>query len=179
MSKIGRMPIALAGAKVQVDGQRILIEGPKAKFEHVLPSEIGIAVDATHVKLSISKDTRENRMMWGLHRALLSNKIVGVDRGFQQKMIINGLGYKAILAGNKITFSLGYTHKIELDLPQGVTLEVDKTGQQLLFKSADRFELGNVCDKVRSFRPPEPYKGTGIIKEGEVIFRKAGKTKSS
>ncbi len=179
MSKIGRMPIPLAGATVRVEGQRVFVEGPKAKFEHDLPSEILVQVDAQEVKLTIKEDTRKNRMNWGLHRALLSNKIVGVSRGFEQKMIINGLGYKAVMAGSKITFSLGYTHKIDLELPKEVSLDIDKSGQQLMFKSADRFILGNVCDKVRSFRPPEPYKGTGIMKEGEVIFRKAGKTKSS
>lgn len=179
MSKIGRMPIPLAGATVRVEGQRVYVEGPKAKFEHELPREIIINVDASEVRLTIKEDNRQNRMNWGLHRALLANKIVGVAKGFEQKLIINGLGFKAVMNGNKVTFSLGYTHKIDVELPAGVALEIDKSGQHLLFKSADRFVLGNICDAVRSLRPPEPYKGTGIIREGEVIFRKAGKTKSS
>ena len=94
-------------------------------------------------------------------------------------MVIVGLGYKAIQSGTKLTFTLGYTHKIEFDVPAAVTVEVDKTGQLLTLKSADKFELGNVADKIRSFRPPEPYKGTGVMYQGEKIHRKAGKTKSS
>jgi large subunit ribosomal protein L6 len=94
-------------------------------------------------------------------------------------MKIVGLGFKGQLAGKKLTFTLGYTHKIDLDLPEGVSVEIDKTGQLLTFKSHDKFVLGNVCDKVRSFREPEPYKGTGVMRIDEVITRKAGKTKAS
>jgi large subunit ribosomal protein L6 len=102
-----------------------------------------------------------------------------VEKGFELKLTIVGLGFKAVSTGTKVTLSLGYTHKIDYDLPVGVTLEIDKTGQILMLRSADKFLLGNAADAIRSFRPPEPYKGTGIIREGEVIFRKAGKTKSS
>ncbi|MBM3892960.1 50S ribosomal protein L6 [Candidatus Dependentiae bacterium] len=84
-----------------------------------------------------------------------------------------------MLNGKKLVLTLGYTHKVDYDMPDDVTVEIDKSGQNLVFRSADKFSLGNVCDAVRSFRPPEPYKGTGIMKEGEKIFRKAGKTKSS
>ena len=98
---------------------------------------------------------------------------------FTKQMQINGLGFKAALAGNKVVFTIGYTHKIDLMLPKEVTLEIDKTGQLLTFKSPDRRMLGEICDKVRSFRPPEPYKGTGIKYTTEVIVRKAGKTKAT
>jgi large subunit ribosomal protein L6 len=118
-------------------------------------------------------------MVWGLHRALLANMIKGAETGFEQKMTIVGLGFKALLSGKKVTLTLGYTHKIDYELPEKVTLEVDKTGQMLTFRSSDKFILGNVCDAIRSFRPPEPYKGTGIIRAGEVVIRKAGKTKAS
>jgi large subunit ribosomal protein L6 len=107
----------------------------------------------------------------------LAIKIKGVENGFEQGMKIVGLGFKAQLSGKKLIFTLGYTHKIDFDLPEGISVEVDKTGQILTFKSHDKFLLGDVCDRVRSFRKPEPYKGTGVMKNNEVIARKAGKTK--
>jgi len=179
MSKIGRMPISFTSAKITVNGTKVLVDGGKVKFEHVLPETVKIAVNDKELNLTITENTRANRMLWGLHRALLANKVTGVEKGFETKMIIVGLGYKAIQAGSKLTFSLGYTHKIELEVPPVVTVEVDKTGQLLTLRSADKFELGNVADKIRSFRPPEPYKGTGVMYAGEKIHRKAGKTKSS
>jgi large subunit ribosomal protein L6 len=118
-------------------------------------------------------------MLWGSHRALIANKVKGVETGFTQKITIVGLGFKAQQAGPKLTFTLGYTHKIDLNLPKDVTIEIDKTGQLLTLHSADKFKLGNMCDAISSLRPPEPYKGTGVIKEGTVIIRKAGKTKAS
>lgn len=179
MSKVGRMPIAFSSAKISVTGSKVLIDGGKVKFEHELPETVKIAIEGGVVRLSITEDTRANRMLWGLHRALLANKIKGVEKGFEQKLIIVGLGFKAIQAGSKLNFSLGYTHKIDYELPAGVTAEIDKSGQIIVLKSADKFVLGNAADTIRSFRPPEPYKGTGIMREGEVIHRKAGKTKSS
>ena len=110
---------------------------------------------------------------------MLANKIKGLEQGFERKVTIVGLGFKAAAAGKKMTFSLGYSHKIDYELPEAVSVDIDKTGQNLVFKSADKFVLGNVCDKVRSFRMPEPYKGTGIIREGDIVLRKAGKTKSA
>ena len=179
MSKIGRKPIAFSAAKIEILGNDVTISGSKANFVHQLPDCLTAEIDGKNLKISMKEISRDSKMLWGLHRALLANKVKGAETGFEQKMTIVGLGYKAQLSGSKAIFSLGYTHKIEYDLPKEVTLEVDKSGQVLLFKSSDKFILGNVCDTVRSFRPPEPYKGTGIIREGEVILRKAGKTKSS
>lgn len=179
MSKIGRMPIPVSTAKISINGSKILVDGVKAKFEHELPEEISAEMADGLLRLTIKQDTRENRMLWGLHRALLANKVKGVEKGFEQKIIIVGLGFKAVQAGAKIVFSLGYTHKIEYELPVGVSIEIDKSGQILVLRSADKFLLGNAADTIRSFRPPEPYKGTGVMLEGEVIHRKAGKTKSS
>ena len=144
MSKVGRMPIAFSSAKISVTGSKVLIDGGKVKFEHELPETVKIAIDGGVVRLSITEDTRENRMLWGLHRALLANKIKGVEKGFEQKLIIVGLGFKAIQAGSKLNFSLGYTHKIDYELPAGVTAEIDKSGQIIVLKSADKFVLGNL-----------------------------------
>lgn len=177
MSKIGRKPIPFKTAKVEVTGNTIKISGGKTNFVHELPVGLTAKVlDKTLCVDSKEKD-RQARVLWGLHRALLANKIKGVETGFEQKITIVGLGFKAQLAGKKMTLTLGYTHKIDYELPAEVTVEVDKTGQNLVVRSADKLLLGKVCNAVRSFRPPEPYKGTGIMKEGEVIIRKAGKTK--
>ena len=179
MSKIGRKPIPVTSAKITIDGSRLKIAGAKTTFEHELPEGIVARQEGKELFVEAPCQTRRYRMMWGLHRALLANKVKGVETGFEQKLTIVGLGYKAQAAGRKLTLTLGYTHKIDYDMPENVTVDIDKTGQQLVFRSADKFSLGNVCDAVRSCRPPEPYKGTGIVREGEKIFRKAGKTKSS
>ena len=180
MSKIGRKPIPVSSSvKVEVNGKSVAIAGPKAKFVHELPEQIDAKFENGLLSVSIKENTRANRVIWGLHRALLANKIKGADTGFEKKIKIVGLGYKALLSGKKLNFSLGYSHKIEYTLPDGIDITVDKTGQNLVLKSSDKLLLGNTCDAIRSLRPPEPYKGTGIILEGEVVIRKAGKTKAA
>lgn len=179
MSKIGRKPIPVTSAKIKIDGSLLTISGAKATFTHELPHGVLARHVGNELLVTVDHDNRRNRMMWGLHRALLNNKVIGVETGFEKKLTIVGLGFKAVAAGQKLSLTLGYTHKIEYEMPKDVAVEIDRTGQQLMFRSADKFSLGNVCDAVRAFRPPEPYKGTGIVREGEKIFRKAGKTKSS
>jgi len=181
MSKIGRKPIPFTSAQVTVNGSTVNIKGAKVSFIHELPQDVRATMTDKTITLDVvDRTSREQKVQWGLHRAMLANKIQGVEKGFEKKLTIVGLGFKAQIAGTqKMTFSLGFTHKIEYDLPVGVVVEIDKTGQSLLFKSADKFLLGNVCDIIRSFRPPEPYKGTGIIREGEIVRRKAGKSKAS
>lgn len=179
MSKIGRREIKITSAKVAIAGKKVTIEGPKGKFEHVLPEAISAAQEGKNLSLVVDKITRENNMQWGLHRALLANKIKGVEVGFESVLKIVGLGFKAQLAGKKVTFSLGYSHKIEYTLPAGVDMAVDKPGQLLTIKAIDKELLGKVCQDIRAYRPPEPYKGTGIMFQNEVIRRKAGKAKSA
>lgn len=179
MSKIGKRPILLTSAKVTIQGNSVTVAGPKQTFVHELPEGLSASVEGKDFFIKAERNTRRDRMAWGLHRALLANKVKGAEAGFEQKMTIVGLGFKAQLAGKKVTLTLGYTHKIDYELPDQVTLEIDKTGQMLTLRSSDKFILGNVCDAIRSFRPPEPYKGTGIIRAGEVVIRKAGKTKAS
>ncbi|MCK4651347.1 50S ribosomal protein L6 [Candidatus Babeliales bacterium] len=177
MSKIGRKPIPFSSAKIEIKDKSVFISGPKGKFTHHLPDQVELSLKDNSLVLSIKENTRNNRILWGMHRALLANKVKGVEIGFEKKVKIVGLGYKAQLTGRKLIFSLGYSHKINYDLPEGIEVKVDKTGQNLIFKSSDKMLLGEVCSTIRNFRAPEPYKGTGIILEGEVIIRKAGKTK--
>lgn len=182
MSKIGRKPIDSGAAKVEIKGQEIHYSGKKSSGVFILPEGITARLDGK--LLFITPDTsnasiRDINRVWGLNRALLANKIKGCQAEFESVIQINGLGYKAALAGNKIVFSLGFSHKIDFLLPSNVSLEVDKTGQKLVFRSPDKELMGLVCSKVRALRPPEPYKGTGIKFEKEVIKRKAGKTKAA
>lgn len=181
MSKIGRKIIDIGNVKVEVKGNEVHYNGAKSSGVYVLPSELTVSLDAGSLLLQIDQSQKASRDInrpWGLHRALLSNVIRGADVGFEKKIQIIGLGYKAALTGNKVVFSLGYSHKIDYELPEGVSLEVDRSGQNLTFRSHDKALVGHVCSVIRALRPPEPYKGTGIKVAGEVIARKAGKTKA-
>lgn len=182
MSKIGRKAIDLGSVQVTLQGQDVVYKGSQHSGTHTLPEELIAEIEDKQLFLKPApnkKSSRDLNRLWGLHRALISNEISGAQKPFELKVIITGLGYKAVLAGKKITFTLGYSHKIDFDLPEEVTLEVDKTGQNLLFKSYDKALLGQVCSRVKELRKTEPYKGTGIRLDTDIVLRKAGKTKSS
>lgn len=180
MSKIGRMPIDVSKVNVTVTGQSIDVTSKAGTFVYEIPTELEIRYnkDTKTIVLWGDVENRKIKMVWGMHRALLANKIKGVVDGFSRKVTLVGLGFKGQLVGRKITFALGYSHKIEYEIPEGASVEIDKTGQILIVKSHDKLLLGNVCDAIRSFKMPEPYKGTGILRDGDVIIRKAGKTKA-
>lgn len=185
MSKIGRKPIDIGAVQVEIKGQEIHYKGKKTSGVHTLPDVLTAQLNGTVLLLLPTVDKtsrnvqRDVNRVWGLHRALLFNEIKGSDVAFEKEMIINGLGFKAVVSGQKVVFSLGYSHKIDFELPKEVTLEVDKTGQKLMFRSSNKFLVGHICSMVRALRPPEPYKGTGIKLATEVIARKAGKTKAA
>jgi large subunit ribosomal protein L6 len=179
MSKIGRRPIALAGVNVTIKGNEVHYKGQRSAGIYVVPNDLQVAIKDNVLVLTPNSKSRDLNRVWGMHRALISNEIKGAAEDFVKVVQINGLGFKATLSGNKIVFSLGYSHKIEFDLPKGVTVEIDKTGQKLTFKSANKELVGHVCSQVRALRPPEPYKGTGIKLMSEILIRKAGKTKSA
>jgi large subunit ribosomal protein L6 len=185
MSKIGRKAIDLGAVNVEIKGQEIHYKGKKASGVYVLPDVLTAHLKDNKLVITPQKtksarlSQREINRIWGLHRALLANKIRGADHLFEKEVLINGLGFKAAVAGQKVTFNLGYSHKIDFELPKDVSLEIDKTGQKLTFKSPDKFLIGHVCSLIRALRPPEPYKGTGIKLASEVIARKAGKTKAA
>src|SRR5271154_745255 len=178
MSKIGRKPIDLENVAVEIKGQDVHYKGPNASGVYVVSDLLKPELVDKHIVLTAAKKTRDLNSVWGLNRALLANKIKGANQGFSKELIITGLGFKAVLTGSKVVFSLGYSHKIDFDLPKNVSLEIDKTGQRLTFKSPDKELVGFVCSQVKAFRVPEPYKGTGIKLSTETIFRKAGKTKA-
>lgn len=181
MSKIGRKPIDVGTAKIEIKGNEIHFSGKKGTGVYVLPEGMTASLEGTMLSLGVDKNSKssDTNRIWGLSRALLANKIKGCQQEFEKIVQINGLGFKAVVSGSKVVFSLGFSHKIDFMLPKDVTLEVDKTGQRLVFRSPDKELMGQVCSQVRALRPPEPYKGTGVKYETEVIARKAGKTKAA
>ncbi|OGB97988.1 50S ribosomal protein L6 [candidate division TM6 bacterium RIFCSPHIGHO2_12_FULL_36_22] len=177
MSKIGRKPIKIGDVTVDVKGQDIHFKGKEASGVYTLPEYIKI--DKQDKVITLGLEDSNKKSFWGLHRALLSNVLSGAEKQFEKKLIINGLGYKAQVQGSSVVLTLGFSHKIDYVLPEGVSMEVDKSGQRLTLRSANKQQLGQACASIRAFRPPEPYKGTGIKLENEIIARKAGKAKGA
>ncbi len=175
MSKIGRKPIDIGNTKIEIKDNNIHYHGKLANGVYDLPNTFKAELKDNSLHITPAKIMRDTNMFWGLHRALIANKIKGADTGFEKVLRINGLGYKAIISGSKIQFSLGYSHKIDFDIPADVKIEVDKTGQVMTLKSPHKDLLGQTCSNIRSLRPVEPYKGTGIKYETEIVLRKIGK----
>jgi len=178
MSKVGRRSISTANVRIEIDGQNIKYKGPQAEGTHVLPDCLVAMCENDQLTIGLKNPAdKKNNQFWGLHRALLFNKISGSREKFKKEVKIVGLGFKGQLQGQEIVFSLGYSHKINFPLPQNVSVEIDKTGQSIIVSSFDKFLAGDVAQKIRALRLPEPYKGTGVKFADQVIIRKAGKTK--
>lgn len=186
MSKIGRKAIDISGLTVDVKGHVVTYKGGHASGSYELPAELNAKIEGQSLELvpakiegQSAKAARDLNRVWGLHRALLFNVLSGSKKEFENNLEIVGLGFKAAITGNKIVFTLGYSHKIDYEIPAGVTVTVDKTGQKLVIKSADKELAGHVCSKIKFLRQPEPYKGTGIKLSTDKIKLKAGKAKSA
>ena len=183
MSKIGRKLIDINGVAVEIKGHNVHYKGTKASGVYVLPNVLEVQIADNKLALIPNKAVaqklkiRDLNREWGLHRALLANAIGGSKKEFEKLVEITGLGYKAVLSGNKLVFSLGYSHKIDFELPKGVAVAIDRTGQKLTVSSTDREALGLTCSKICALRRPEPYKGTGVKLSTEHIIRKASKGK--
>jgi large subunit ribosomal protein L6 len=185
MSRIGKQAIKLADkTKATVAAGKVNFEGPKGKMIVPVPPRVKVAVANNEVRVEREDDSREARSMHGLARSLLANAAKGVSVGFEKKMSIRGVGFRAEVKGKTIQFSLGYSHPVVFNLPEGVTAEVDKQARtedslptlDLTLRSVDRELLGATAVKIRALRPPEPYKGKGIKFATEHIRRKEGKT---
>jgi len=176
MSRIGKLPINLpSGVKVEKKGQTVKVQGPKGTLEKAFPEGVGITIDTEKIVVTPDKSSPKAGAYFGLTRTLLANMVKGVSEGFERVLEINGVGYRVAVQGNKLNFSLGYSHPVEYVLPEGTSAEVDK--QTILkLKGADKELLGSMAAKIRSLRGPEPYKGKGVKYAEERIVRKAGKT---
>jgi large subunit ribosomal protein L6 len=175
MSRIGRKPITVPkGVNVALAESGVTVKGPKGELKRPLPGGVSVKVEGGHIDVTRADDSRENRAKHGLVRALLANMVKGVTDGFERRLEINGVGYRAEVAGSKITLALGYSHPVVYELPKTVTAKVEKN--IIILNASDRELLGETAAKLRSFRPPEPYKGKGIKYLEEHIRRKVGKT---
>jgi large subunit ribosomal protein L6 len=175
MSRIGKKPVTIpGGVTVTLKDAMVAVKGPKGELKKPVPEGVKVAVAKTEVTVTRESDEGAIRARHGLVRALVNNMIEGVTKGFERKLEINGVGYKAEVAGDKLNMALGYSHPIVYQLPKGVTAKVEKN--LLTLAGIDRELLGQTAAKVRSFRAPEPYKGKGIKYLEEVIKRKVGKT---
>ncbi len=175
MSRIGNKPIPIPqGVKVQVDGQLVRAEGPKGKLSQPVPRGLSAKVDNGTVVVSRQGDERTIRALHGLTRALMANMVTGVKDGFERRLDIVGIGYRAQTQGRNIQLSLGYSHPIIFPLPEGITAEIDKQ-TAITLRGADKALLGETAARLRALRKPDPYKGKGIKYVDEVIRRKVGK----
>ena len=176
MSRIGMKPIAIpAGVKVSVSGQDVAVEGKLGKLAYTLPANIAAVVDGSEVKVSRVHDADELKAMHGLARSLVKNMVIGVSEGYKKELQIVGVGYKATLAGNKLTLNLGYSHPIVYTVPEGLKLTVTD-GVKILIEGADKQMVGEAAARIRKFKKPEPYKGKGVRYSDEHVVIKPGKT---
>lgn len=180
MSRIGKLPIELpAGVTITVNNGEVTVKGPKGELKQVVNPAITVVVEDGVCHVTRPDDEKENRAMHGLYRSLIHNMVVGVSEGYKKTLELVGVGYRASNNGQVLELALGYTHNIFLGLPDEVKVQTVSERNQnplIVFESADKQLIGQVCAKIRSFRKPEPYKGKGVKFKGEVIRRKAGKT---
>ncbi|MFG1423472.1 50S ribosomal protein L6 [Roseixanthobacter liquoris] len=177
MSKIGKHPVAIpAGVNVSVDGQTVKVKGPKGALELTLVEEVLAELNGAELQVSMRGETQRHRAMWGMSRTLVANLVEGVTKGFEKKLEITGVGYKAAAAGKNLNLSLGYSHDVIYAIPEGIQIATPKP-TEVLVSGVDKQKVGQVAAEIREFRGPEPYKGKGVKYAGEFIFRKEGKKK--
>ena len=177
MSRIGVRPITIpAGVEVSVgDDNVIKVKGPKGELCQKIGADMQVEIEGETLKVSRPDDSRQNRSQHGLARTLINNMVEGVTKGYERKLTIVGVGYSAAKQGNKLVLKLGYSHPIELVDPEGITTETpDAT--TIIIKGIDKAKVGNYAADVRGWRPPEPYKGKGVLYDGEVVHKKEGKS---
>ena len=177
MSRIGKLPIPVpAGVDVTIDGQNVSVKGPKGTLSHVVAEPIAVAreEDGT-LAVSRPNDERQSRALHGLTRSLVHNLVVGVTEGYEKKLEIHGVGYRVLLKGSDLEFSLGYSHSVKVSAPEGITFAVEGP-TKFSVQGIDKQRVGEVAANIRKLRKPDPYKGKGVRYAGEKIRRKVGKT---
>ena len=175
MSRIGNKPITVPdGVEVKVDGQNITVKGPKGTLEREIHKNIKVTLENNVIKVERPNDEKENRSLHGLTRTLINNMIHGVKEEFTRKLEVNGVGYRAQKQGKKLVLTLGYSHPVEVEEPEGITFEVP-SANEIIVKGIDKEKVGQTAAVIRTKRPPEVYRGKGIKYAEEVIRRKEGK----
>ena len=175
MSRVGRKIISVPkGVNITVGKDNVAVKGPKGELKRAVPGGVSVALNGGELTVARADDSNENRAKHGMMRALLANMVKGVTDGFERKLEINGVGYRADVAGQKLNMALGFSHPVVFELPKGIGAKVDKNN--IILSGIDKEQLGETASKIRAIRPPEPYKGKGIKYVEETIKRKVGKT---
>ena len=174
MSRIGKKPIAIPdNVAVKIEGNLIMVKGPKGELFKKIPPEIKIELKDGQIVVLPIVQTKKTDSLWGLTRALIFNLVKGVTEGYEKKLEIEGIGYKALVQGNKLILSLGFSHPVEIETPEGIKFQVEKN--IIIVSGSDKELVGRVAANIRKKKKPEPYKGKGIKYFGEIVRRKAGK----
>ena len=177
MSRVGKKPVAIpSGVTATVEGQIVKLKGPKGALAVALHGDVAAMVQGSEVKVDPRAETKRARAMWGTYRSLLANAMTGVTKGFERRLEISGVGYRATLQGKNLQVQLGYSHDIVYPIPEGITIAVLRP-TEVVVSGIDEQKVGHVAAVIRAFRKPEPYKGKGVKYANEYIFRKEGKKK--
>ena len=177
MSRIGKKPVAIpSGVTAKVEGQKVSIKGAKGELSFVAPDDVAIAFENNEISVAPRHETKRAQALWGTARAQVNNLVTGVTKGFEKKLEITGVGYKAAVAGKNLQLSLGYSHDVSYPIPAGIAIAAARP-TEVLISGIDRQQVGQVAAEIRKLRPPEPYKGKGVKYANEFIFRKEGKKK--
>ena len=177
MSRVGKKPVEVpAGVQARLEGQKVVAKGPKGELFFVVPQEVDVKLEGNTINVAPRDETKQARSSWGMSRAMVNNIVTGVSKGFEKKLEITGVGYKAAIAGKNLQLSLGYSHDVNYAIPNGISI-VTPRPTEIVVSGADKQQVGQVAAEIREFRGPEPYKGKGVKYANEFIFRKEGKKK--
>ncbi|TPQ28046.1 50S ribosomal protein L6 [Bradyrhizobium guangdongense] len=177
MSRVGKRPVAVpSGVTATVDGQTVKMKGPKGQLQFVVHDDVEVKLESGQVKVQPRVETNRARALYGTARAQVANLVEGVTKGFEKKLEITGVGYRAAMQGKNLQLALGYSHDVVYTIPEGITITVPKP-TEINISGSDIQRVGQVAAEIRSYRPPEPYKGKGVKYANEFIFRKEGKKK--
>ena len=177
MSRIGKKPVIVpAGVTAKVDGQSIAVKGGKGELSFTAPDNVSVALAEGKIVVTPRNDSTQARAMWGTTRSVVNSLVIGVSKGFERKLEITGVGYKAVVSGKSVRLSLGYSHDVTFPIPAGIAIAAPKP-TEISISGIDKRQVGQTAAEIRALRPPEPYKGKGVKYAGEFIFRKEGKKK--
>jgi large subunit ribosomal protein L6 len=177
MSRVGKKPVPVpSGVTANVEGQTVKAKGPKGALSLVLHDDVLVKLEDGKVQVDPRNETKRARALWGTSRSLVANMLTGVNKGFERKLEITGVGYRAAVQGKNLQLALGYSHDVVYPIPEGIQIVTPKP-TEITITGIDRQKVGQVAAEIRGFRPPEPYKGKGVKYAGEYIFRKEGKKK--
>ncbi|MGV3635167.1 MAG: 50S ribosomal protein L6 [Pseudorhodoplanes sp.] len=177
MSRVGKKPVSVpSGVTANVSGRTISVKGPKGTLSLVVDDRVAVAMDKGEIKVDPKDESKEARALWGTTRANLNNIMTGVTKGFERKLEITGVGYRAAVQGKNLQLALGYSHDVLYPIPEGIAVATPKP-TEILVTGIDKKKVGQVAAEIRAYRPPEPYKGKGVRYADEFIFRKEGKKK--